>query len=96
MKKKLETEYKNLDDKQDQFEKEKEAFDLQYQRYLEEKKSDKYVSWLLKVRFFQAMGKSIAYKVFRGVDRNMCDCVVDGSEIVVILMLVLIYFRNLH
>jgi len=41
MKKKLESEYKSLDEKQHQFEKDKEAFESQYQRYLEEKKSDK-------------------------------------------------------
>ena len=43
MKKKLESEYAALDEKQRQFEKDKEAFEVQYQRYLDEKKSDKYV-----------------------------------------------------
>lgn len=41
MKKKLEAEYSALDEKQRQFEKEKQEFDLHQQRLMDEKKADK-------------------------------------------------------
>ena len=40
MKKKLEAEYVALDEKQKQFEKDKQEFELAQQRYLEEKKAE--------------------------------------------------------
>ena len=44
MKKKLESEYAALNERQHQFEKEKQEFEMQQQRYMEERKAEKYVS----------------------------------------------------